>query len=344
MPVNRLDEILAQLPECATVFLAWMEFQKGASDATVEAYATDILEFENYLLLQEKSLASPRSITSQIVQGFSAYLFREGISRSSISRKLSALRSLFSYLMRTHKVDSDPCAGVRNPRQDQRHPAMLNVDQMFDLLSDQQALPGEEPSAQEAQGAGLRPLEAGGSVPAEQALHCRDMALLELLYGSGLRISEALGLDVGDIRRGASQVRVLGKGSKERVVPLSDTCMTALARWLAVRVCVPPQPGEQALFLGRRGGRLDRRQAARILSAQAEIAGIPQHVSPHDLRHSFATHLLEGGADLRAVQELLGHSRISTTQRYTHLDLNALTRIYDAAHPLARQGKDKSKE
>ena len=347
--MNRLDEIMTQLPDCASAFLAWMEFQKGASTATVEAYAMDILEFEHYLRLQDMTLAKPKDISRQSVQGFSAYLFHEGISRTSTARKLSALRSLFRYLMRTHKIDADPCAGVRNPRQDQRHPAMLNVDQMFDLLSDQQALPGEsgKETSEDVPMKGVWTTDEGESVPPEQALHCRDMALLELLYGSGLRISEALGLDVGDILRGTSQVRVMGKGSKERVVPLSDTCITALSRWLAVRACVPPQPGEKALFLGRRGARLDRRQAARILSVQAELAGIPQHVSPHDLRHSFATHLLEGGADLRAVQELLGHSRISTTQRYTHLDLNALTRIYDAAHPLARtegHGRDGSGE
>ena len=140
---------------------------------------------------------------------------------------------------------------------------------------------------------------------------------------------------MNDIRPESGHVQVMGKGGKERIVPLSDTCMAALTRWLAVRNDVPPVHGERAAFLGRRGKRLDRRQAARILEERAEEAGIPQHISPHDLRHSFATHLLEGGADLRAVQELLGHSRISTTQRYTHLNLDALTRIYDAAHPLA---------
>ena len=156
---------------------------------------------------------------------------------------------------------------------------------------------------------------------------------------------EALGLDVNDIRPQTGHVVVMGKGSKQRQVPLSDTCIAALSRWIAVRSEVPPARGERALFLGRRGKRLDRRQAARILEERATAAGIVQHVSPHDLRHSFATHLLEGGADLRAVQELLGHSRISTTQRYTHLDLAALSRVYDAAHPLARHdGKDDEKK
>jgi integrase/recombinase XerC len=171
----------------------------------------------------------------------------------------------------------------------------------------------------------------------EELMALRDKALLELLYGSGLRISEALGLDVDDVRPGSTALVVMGKGSKQRQILLSDTSTAALARWLEARAQVPPLHGERAIFLGKRGKRLDRRQAARILDEHAKLAGIPQHVSPHDMRHSFATHMLEGGADLRAVQELLGHSRISTTQRYTHLDLNALTRIYDAAHPLSKK-------
>lgn len=328
--MSRINELTARLPNSAKLFLAWMEFQKGAAEATVEAYAQDILDFEEYLSEQGATLARPASVDSLMVQGFAAYLFRKGIARSSTGRKLSALRSLFRYLLRTHKIEADPTAGVRNPKQDQCHPAMLNVDQAFDLLAEA--------------GGGPLPFSASSGAPlvplsADEALLLRDKALLELLYGSGLRISEALGLDTDDIRPGSARIVVTGKGSKDRQVLLSDTCMTALSEWLAARPLVPPQHGEMALFLGKQGKRLDRRQAARILDMHAKQAGIPQHVSPHDLRHSFATHLLEGGADLRSVQELLGHSRISTTQRYTHLDLNALTRIYDESHPLARKKK-----
>ena len=327
--MSRISDITDKLPVPAATFLAWMEFQKGASEATVEAYAMDILEFETYLRGMGASLEEPAGITRQMVQGFSASLFRQGMARSSTARKLSALRSLFRHLLRLHKIETDPCAGVRNPRQDQRHPAMLNVDQVFSLLD-------EKPAGTRAAAA------PGNALTADEIFLLRDKALLELLYGSGLRISEALGLDVNDIRPESGHVQVMGKGSKERIVPLSDTCMTALSRWLAVRDEVPPVHGERAAFLGRRGKRLDRRQAARILEERAKETGIPQHISPHDLRHSFPTHLLEGGADLRAVQELLGHSRISTTQRYTHLNMEALTRIYDAAHPLSDTGKKKS--
>lgn len=325
--MSRISALTAQLPSPAKLFLAWLEFQKGASEATVEAYAKDILDFETYLNEQGASLARPASVDKLMVQGFAAHLFHTGIARSSTGRKLSALRSLFRYLQRTHKVESAPTAGIRNPKQDQRHPAMLNVDQVFDLLTE--AGGGPLPSADD---------HSRKAVPLtlDDAMLLRDKALLELLYGSGLRISEALGLDADDIRADSTRLVVTGKGGKDRQVLLSDTCMTALREWLAARPLVPPQHGELALFLGRRGKRLDRRQAARILEEHAAQAGIPQHVSPHDLRHSFATHLLQGGADLRSVQELLGHSRISTTQRYTHLDLSALTRVYDASHPLAK--------
>ncbi|WP_346665572.1 tyrosine recombinase XerC [uncultured Mailhella sp.] len=325
--MSRLAEITAALPVPAATFLAWMEFQKGASEATVAAYAVDILEFETYLRGMGASLEQPSEITRQMVQGFSASLFRQGMARSSMARKLSALRSLFRHLLRLHKIEADPCAGVRNPKQDQRHPAMLNVDQVFSLLDEK---PAEAVAAHP------------GDMSADDVFLLRDKALLELLYGSGLRISEALGLNVNDIRPESGHVQVMGKGSKERIVPLSDASKDALSRWLSVRDRVPPAHGERAAFLGRRGKRLDRRQAARILEERAAEAGIPQHLSPHDLRHSFATHLLEGGADLRAVQELLGHSRISTTQRYTHLNMEALTRIYDAAHPLSRKSDKKS--
>ena len=319
--MRRIENIAAKLSGNAKLFLAWLEYQKGASEASVEAYAQDILDFESYLDEFGVSLARPAEIDKQMVQGFMAHLFRNGLAPSSRARKLSALRSLFRHLQRMHKIESDPTAGVRNPKQDQRHPAMLNVDQMFSLLAE----------------AGENLTTPASVCTSEEALALRDKALLELLYGSGLRISEALDLNVDDIRSGATALLVMGKGSKQRQILLSDTCTTALTRWMEVRSLVPPQYGERALFIGKRGKRLDRRQAARLLDEHAKLAGIPQHVSPHDLRHSFATHMLEGGADLRAVQELLGHSRISTTQRYTHLDLNALTRIYDAAHPLSKK-------
>jgi len=310
-----------QMPGCVAAFLTWMQCQKGASAATVAAYRRDILDFDSFLHGEGASLDKPQSVTRHHIRRFSASLYEKRVARSTTARKLSALRSLFRYLLRNHILTDNPCDGVHGPRQETRHPAMLNVDQVFTLLD-------REPSPAETE--------------EEQAVQARDFALLELLYGSGLRISEALGLDVEDVRHasGAGVVRVLGKGSKERDVPLSDSSRVALGYWLQARPLLVRDMRERALFLGQRGARLNRRQAARIVEEHARLSGLPQRLSPHGLRHSFATHLLEGGADLRSVQELLGHSRISTTQRYTHLNLENLTRIYDIAHPLAGEGKD----
>ena len=304
---------LHELPDCAADFLTWLAFQKGASPATVTAYGRDLVDFEHYLGGEGASLAAPDGVTKRHIQGFSAFLFRQGDARSTRARKLSALRSLFRHLLHTHTITADPCRGVRNPRPEQRHPAKTHVHQEFELLAD---TPPSSPAT------------------ADDAIRVRDRALLELLYGSGLRISEALNLDVDDYAPGDRALMVMGKGDKQRLSPLSDTSRSALNAWLTARPMLAGKD-ERALFVGRRGARLNRRQAARVVETAAKLAGIQQHLSPHDLRHSYATHLLENGADLRSVQELLGHSRISTTQRYTHLNLDALTKVYDAAHPLA---------
>jgi len=309
------------------------------------------------------SLAQPDEITRQTVQRFSAALFRKGEAKSTMARKLSSLRIFFHRLLQQRKITSDPCIDLRNPKQEQRHPAMLNVDQTFALLDGH--IPGVSPAPSNTScslgkikgrpGMSPAPSNTKKKVPRESSEReeqksqkadpsnpflLRDKALLELLYGSGLRISEAMDLNLDDIRKNVSHIRVIGKGQKERVVPLSDTCRAAMNLWLDARRTMD-DADPQALFIGKQGKRLNRRQAARIVEEYAERVGIPQHISPHDLRHSFATHLLEGGADLRTVQELLGHSRISTTQRYTHLDLDALTRVYDASHPLAKETEKK---
>jgi integrase/recombinase XerC len=217
------------------------------------------------------------------------------------------------------RLQNAPCLGVRNPEQEKRHPRVLNVDQTFALLD---APPGAS-----------RSKDPGG-----RALAARDNALAELLYGSGLRISEALGLDLPDMDLRSGVLRVMGKGAKQRLAPLSDQSQASLQRWLEARDLLA-RPEEPALFVGAQGKRLDRRQAVRILKELCANAALPASVSPHALRHGFATHLLEAGADLRTVQELLGHARLSTTQRYTQLTLGALMKVYDQAHPRAREKK-----
>ncbi len=309
----------AGLPAPALAFLAWMQLQKGLSDASVEAYRNDLTQFETWLRERGLTLGVPAGVRRQEVQDFVASLHKEGLSKTSIARKLSALRSLFRHLLRQRRINNDPTAGVRNPKQAVHHPTVLNVDQAFALLGPLSALP-----------------EADGAAPAGQTHHAaltlRDRALAETLYDAGLRISEAVGLDLGDLDLQQGVARIWGKGGKERMAPLGEACVRTLQAWLAARPLLA-EAGERAVFVGARGRRLDRRQGARIVDALRLQAGLPQHISPHTLRHSFATHLLEGGADLRTVQELLGHARLSTTQRYTHLTLDKLMRVYDRAHP-----------
>lgn len=329
------------------MFLAHLGMEKGYAEATVTAYGTDMDQFAAFLggmadgpgaaprpasviPLPPLSLDTPERITKRHVQRFLAELHRLRIAKSSVARKLSALRAFFRFLLRLRRVTADPTAGVHNPKQEQRHPHALNVDQAFALLDERR------------QRKGLAIAHAGqatDSGPADATLLARDLALAELLYGSGLRVSEALGLDVLDADPASGVVRVMGKGGRERMSPLSDTARDALSAWLAVRHEVDEGRGEPALFLGARGGRLNRRQAARIIEALCLRAGLPQAISPHGLRHSFATHLLEAGANLRSVQELLGHARLSTTQRYTHLTLSRLVDVYDRAHPRSDMAK-----
>ena len=306
------------LPLFPRSFLTWIEMQKGMAAATVAAYGQDLAQFEDWLHADAQPAAAltldrPEGITRKHVQRFVASLHREGLAHSSMARKISALRAFFRYALKMRRIENDPTQGVRNPKQQTRHPATLNVDQAFALLD----------------------TPAGPSENADPARERRDLALAELLYGAGLRISEALDLNVRDVDPDSGVVRVLGKGNKTRLAPISDTARDALTRWLDARHALAPS-SEQALFVGMRGARLNRRQATRIIEELSARAGLPVHISPHSLRHSYATHLLEGGADLRSVQELLGHARLSTTQRYTHVTMDRLIRVYDAAHPRAK--------
>lgn len=294
------------LPEVCRGFLAFLEVEKGYSPATVRAYAADLEQFETFLLRRTRTLADFEAITREDATGFLAELHRQRQKRSSMARKLSTLRSFFRYLIRHRLLAKTPLTGLRNPKQERRQPRALNVDQAAALM-DAPARPGPE---------GIR-----------------DLALVELLYGSGLRVSEALSLSVDDVRADRGFVRVRGKGGKDRLAPLSEASRHRLSEYLDERAGLRPADSEQALFLGMRGGPLSRREALRIVSRLAVEAGVTQSVHPHTLRHSFASHLLQAGADLRSVQEMLGHARLSTTERYTHLDLRHIMEVYDQAHP-----------
>jgi integrase/recombinase XerC len=297
------------LPEVCQGFLAYLEIEKGYSAATVRAYAADLDQFEAFLAARRsRSLKAFEAITREDATAFLAELHRLRLKKSSMSRKLSSLRSLFTYLLKNQLLHKNPLSGLRNPRQEQRQPRTLNVDQAVAVMEGQ-VVPG--------------------------ALGLRDLALVEVLYGSGLRVSEALSLTTDDVRTDRGFVRVRGKGNKERLAPLSEAARERLVEYLRLRHEMVPDPAQEALFVGVRGGPLTRREAQRVVARLAAGAGIGQEVHPHTLRHSFATHLLQAGADLRSVQELLGHSRLSTTERYTHLDLRRIMEIYDKAHPHA---------
>jgi integrase/recombinase XerC len=315
--MSSTDGSATSLPEAPEAFLAHLATQKGYAEPTLAAYRRDLLEFEEYLDTLGISLRAPEAVAKRHVRSYMADMHRRRLKKSSTARKLSALRSFFKYCLTNGLVDISPMKSLANPKQERRAARRLNVDQAFQLM------------------------DAGGH---GDPLAVRDRALAELLYGSGLRISEALSLDVIDFDPGGATIRVMGKGSKERLAPLSETSVKALGEWLRVRSFFLKDPEEKALFLGVRGARLDRRQGARSMKQLAQLAGLPEHVHPHMLRHSFATHLLEAGADMRGVQELLGHERLTTTARYTHLTLDKISEAYDKAHPLAEKQKNKKKK
>ncbi len=297
-------------------FLLWLEIQKGYAKATILAYAKDLEQLESFLQEQQLSLDVAANIEKIHIRKYIASLHKQGLSKSSMARKLSSIRAFFLYQVRMRHIQNNPCAGLRNPKQEQKHPSILNVDEACNLFATNNH---DEPK--------------NGDV------HARDIALAELLYGSGLRISEALSIDVLHIDIELGFLRILGKGKKERLCPLTDASQVALRAWLDRRHTLALK-GERALFVGARGARLDRRQAHRIIQSLCLKAGITKPLSAHGLRHSFATHLLEAGADLRTVQELLGHSSLSTTQRYTNLALEHLIKVYDQAHPQSKKGKE----
>jgi integrase/recombinase XerC len=242
-------------------------------------------------------------VDTHAVRAYLASLHQKGLARTSIARKLAAVRSCFRFLARRGVVEQNPARPLRSPRPARRLPSFLPKDESKQFLD--------------------RP-------PAPSVAGRRDHALLELLYATGIRVAECCGLDCADLDRSEGTVRVLGKGGKERIVPVGDLALASIDAYLAARGA-----GEGPLFANLRGGRLTTRSARRIVRREARLAGTARRVTPHTLRHTFATHMLGEGADVRLIQELLGHSRLSTTQRYTHVSPEQLMKVYDAAHPRA---------
>jgi integrase/recombinase XerC len=278
----------------------------AAAPSTVEAYGRDLAAFVTWA--ERLGLDSPGDVQRTTIRRYLAYLATRGFARRTIARRASALRRYFGWARRVGAVTNDPTTGLSAPRGEARLPRVLHPDELRSLL-DASCSPGP-----------------GG------ARDLRDTALLELLYGSGLRVAEAAALDVDDLELPRGRVRVWGKGDKQRVVPVSEPAADALRRWLADgrRELATEASPAAALFLNLRGRRMTPRDARRVLDRRAMA---PTH--PHALRHTFATHLLDGGADLRVVQELLGHADLATTQRYTHVSKERLRSVFDASHPRA---------
>ena len=302
-----MDELIQQYAE-------HLRAERNASPHTLRNYLSDLAQLGQFLRDRELCLDSDGNvdvgrIDVLAVRAFLAALTRDR-KKSSIGRKVAALKGFFRYLAAQGTIKKNPLALIHSPKRERPLPAFLSVDDVFQLL---------------------------GGIKIKTALDVRDRAVLEVFYSTGVRVSELVGLKWADIDFELGIVRVVGKGSKERIVPIGDVALKALRgyadkqrqKWN--RAC----RGENAVFLNNRGERITTRSAARIVEKHLKQAGIPVKMGPHGLRHSFASHMLNSGADLRVIQELLGHVSLSTTQRYTHLNLEQLTAVYDKAHPRA---------
>ena len=308
-----------------TAFVEHLRLNRNSSAHTAAAYESDISQFLDFAVKhQERPNLEPDDLGLGTIRAFMAELYRQGHARTSGARKLSALRAFGRYLKREGLIEMDPATLAASPKRERKVPAHLTIDEMERLL--------EMPDVSDPLG-------------------CRDRAILELFYASGLRLSELVGLDLEDVNLRGRMVRVMGKGAKERLVPFNSATEQSLRAWLAKRAVLQasqePKPRAQSIkpraqsrepvFLNFRGARLTGRSVQRLVARYVASCSTRFGISPHALRHSFATHLLQRGADLRAIQELLGHVQLSTTQRYTHVNAAQLLDVYRKAHPRAKR-------
>jgi integrase/recombinase XerC len=281
--------------------------ERNASRHTIRAYARDLSEFARYAGgVKWDALDHVR------IRGFLSHLYEQGLSKTSVARALAAVRSLYRWLAREDIVEQNPAALVATPRLAKKLPRVPTIEEINTVLD--------------------------GAMPETAAFPERDRVILELLYGCGLRNSELVGMNLADIHWSNGAILVRGKGSKQRVVPLGESASAAISAYLPAREAVlkARKKSSPALLLNRRGGRLTTRSVGRIVKSIAVARGLPPDLHPHTLRHAFGTHMLEEGADLRAIQEMLGHERLATTQRYTQLSLKHVIQVYDATHPRAK--------
>jgi integrase/recombinase XerC len=312
-------------------YLEYLHSVRNASPSTLRNYQADLLDFVECLSPPGVPPLTLGKIDHRTIREFLGHLHDRGLQKSSIARKLASLRSFFRYCVRDGRLENSPARLVATPKLPKRVPRVLSAEQMNGFL-DQMSAAGEVALA------GKQPRR--GAVENEAHLLVkRDLALLELLYASGLRVSELTGLNIADIDRKEMMLRVLGKGNKERIVPFGAKAERAIAAYWEVRAGIleraAGRPDSQAVFLNYAGQRLTSRSVNRILKKYSQLVNVNWNLHPHSLRHAFATHLLADGADLRAIQELLGHQSLSTTQKYTHASIRQLMEVYDKAHPRA---------
>jgi len=312
------------MQEVFNKYINYLEAERGVSPYTVRNYTYDLLgnyargaERGFFQFLRQKKIDSLEGVDKHVLRDYISWLMEQGVVKPSIARKLSAIRSFYRYLVREELIEINPLEKASSPKLDRRLPSFLSIEETVRLL--------EAPDLATPQGQ-------------------RDRALLELLYASGLRVSELVNLDLAQVNLETNEVRVWGKGSKERVVLIGEPASRMLSTYLSHgRPELLGKKRSSAVFLNRYGGRLPARRIQKILEKYANAVNLDKHVHPHLLRHTFATHLLDGGADLRVVQELLGHAQLSSTQIYTHVSQSQARKIYLSAHPMA-QKRDKELE
>lgn len=312
MPATSSHSLL--FDDAADLFSQMLITEKRSSKETIKNYQRDIEKLKHYC--DEKSLSSPCDLTSFHIRDCMGQLHEHQLSPRSLQRWLSAVRSFLNFLIKKKYLQANPCEGIKAPKANKPLPKTLDTDQVGKLLNH----------------------------PNDSFLGARDNAILELMYSSGLRLSELTGLNLHDIDWGSQTVVVIGKGERSRQLPIGRFALNTLKNWLVWREKIPCDDKEFAVFISNKGKRLGQRSVQLRLKQLSISQGMDQSVHPHMLRHSFASHLLESSGDLRAVQELLGHANISTTQIYTHLDFQHLANVYDQAHPRARKKTPRNEE
>ncbi len=298
------------IDEASAQFLSFMLNEKGASKHTLINYSRDLADLCSYL--EESAVSDIDDVDFFTLRGFVAMLYDKGMSKSTVERKIACIKSFFNYLQKRNKSEDNPARLLKFPKKEQKAFRVFGIDSIIGLL--------DTPDKSEPSG-------------------MRDALILELMYGTGMRVSELVGLNISDIDFGGLRIRVRGKGKKERIVPIADMHASMIREYMnaAQEIASGGLKDGEALLINKLGTRLTDRSVRRIVEKYLTLAGLPLDFSPHSFRHTYATHLLEGGADLRTIQTLLGHESLSTTQKYTHLNLSELLKVYDQTHPKAKK-------